>query len=1205
MAKNAAASATASSIFQRAHFFADAASPSPVAQLKRAIPDNIWAARAMMFLHTFALPFAFWFRPVCVFLALFWLTYRAYQVLTKPLDELANILGFDIPTTPIIDLANIKADGAIVHWSLPEKPRSKSTLKYEVHLNGSVIESGIPISESAVTITGLQPSSFYVVRVGLVNSQDFGSKSKPIRFRTKSAASGDFFVVTDGHETENDSMQELPVARAKPYRGLKDVTPASPDTAAPPMLRESSSGLGRHRSVTGGRRPSPAALGLEDKHDPQGQDEPPEGVETIQQLTERLDAIRRETDETERAAKDEEEEESRQKEDLIRERDELKAEAMEKDKASRNMKKEVNVLERQNTAAQNEKNKHERLLAQKKQERQKLKDDAVRWEREAGQLRLEAEQIQQQKVDYAQSVAAEKVALKQKHAEEAAALQALENEIKEKTAEIKKIERSAKNNSPNGAEQDNGQSLVQQMQQDAEEDRAWNTRRHEMQMAYAAAFQGLERAKSFHANQVRFLESMRADRRRAEEQAAAYASPPATVERATGIRRGDSQRSRRGTSGPSISTNDSPRLTSFPPASVGHAAFSSQSGFPTAPFLNISNGMTVGRPTAEEIMGLSGLSEEEKDKLTGGAPMSPGAGAELLPTDLFGDNDGLERAQSIKPLPGLGALPGLGGLPGLAGATGLGSGMGAMSARREEHSHSDPAAHPGPGPASPVSTSSKSQSAFASPQASQNNLHLGSPENTLDDRRSVRSTRSNRATSGGAGAMGSRFSGMFGIKQRTKTMSADEGPALGKAQSHSMPRQDQGLAGVDSASRKRNSSISGAVFGGMLSKADKDGASDALVEQPSPADAGVRRRPFSLNPFSKDKADGWPSTFTAFGRRPASPRPGSTHSTELPRPSMDSSRWGVDTWPSNDAASGARNSPLSYGGWNAPVVPQSRLFGSRHPSRRPSVQHGASGPPEDIMEDDDSDALSAGEEPHLAPIGTKPPPGSKKSTEKQPEAPKLNPNAKDFKSFFGSMRLGKEKGETSGGKTPVQSASTTPQLRSVDDDDSPPNSRKSRDARSMTTTESSIAESNRTSNDLARTPSYSNSDAAAPSPSFGSGGKETFMQKISRKSSSSKFSLPTFNRQKSKLDTSTSRDTTPTPAEDEEDAMSASVSSLKEPRESIDGPSAKVNRGSGRSWSSVLKLGKKKAGGETPSMSGLSWASDANDDTEEDEDARV
>lgn len=1095
------------------------------------------------------------------------LVYRAYGVLKTPLDRLSNLLGFDIPATPLIDLASIKADGAIIHWTLPEKQRQKKEHKYAVYLNGAII-GNVSVYESAVTIIGLQPGVYYIVRVALVNSHEFISKSAPIRFYTKPSSSQDHFVAAqDGQDTDTDGAQE-PVPRVRPYRGLKGITPASPGAA--PMAREGSSGLAPRR--VSGRRTSPASLWLGDKHDPQPDDnEAPEGAESIQQLTEKLDAIRRETEEVERQNREEEEEDTKQKEELIKERDDLRAQLNEKDKASRNLRKEVGQAERANTAAQNERTKLEKALAQKIQDRQKLKDDVSRWERETASMKEDIQRIREEKERYLEEFATKKEALRAKLDEETSAIKAIDDEAKEKASEIKKLERALKNNSPDGTSSEH--NLVQQMQAEADEDRQWQARRTQLHQQYITSMNKYEASRRFHGEQVRYLESLRAERRRQEDMMQ-YVHSPIQQERLP--RRADSQRSRHTPS--RHSTSDSPRMSAFPPVSQGPftenmAAFT--------PFLNISNGMTLANPTEEVAM-----SDEDREKLTGGAMMSPGAGADLLPADLFHDDS--NRPQHVKPLPGLGALPGLGSMP-------------APPAASSSHDQA------GPGPASPASVSSRSPSLFASPQASQHNLHIGSPEGVMDsDRRSIRSTRSQRAPSGGTS---SRFSGMFGIKQRSKNLS-DDGPPLSKASS--MPRQDQGLMGLDSATRKRTSSISGTVF--QSPNDALDGTSEA------PAAPGTSRRGFAF--FSREKSGGWPSTFTAFGRRPTSPRPGSTHSNELPRPSVDSSRWGIEGWPSGEAAAGARNSPLAFGpGWQPPNQQQSRLYGSRHPSRRPSVQYGATGPPEDIMEDDDSDALSADQVSMQAPIGTRPTAGSKRANTSDSSisgstpGAKLNPNAKNFTSFFSSMKFGKDKTPASSkdeASTPVASSSGTPWLGTDDDDQSPPNSRKSRDARSMTTTESSLLESGRTSSDLARTPSYSNASEGVSqgSPSLGGIPKETFMQKISRKSSSSKFTLPTFKRNSSRLDTlglsATSAPRDGVVAEGAEDEEVGSVAGSGSGTGSGDmgmsasaGSLGKEGRGSTRSWSSVLKIGKSKRQDEAASSVGGEETGEEESGTEE------
>lgn len=999
-----------------------------------------------------------------------------------------------------------------------------------------------------MTVSGLRPASFYVVRVALVTNFEFSSKSTSIRFRTKPESTADFFhSLLDGHDTDHDAAQE-PLLRIKPYRGLKDIAPASADTEATSLVRESSS-LGRRRSTLGKRMLS--SNSIEHKHDANN-DEPDAERDTVQRLTERLDSLRQENEEADRMARDEEEEEQKLKEELVKERDELRAEVADKEKASRNLKREVNIMERQNTASQNDRTKHERLLQQKVQERQKLKEDMVRWAQEIQRMNEEVKELKEQKVSNREHSENEKVVLRRRMTDETAAIKALEEDIKETTAEIKKVDRTGKNASPDGSD---GQiSLVEQLQHDAEEERQRKMQILELQQQYTATAQRLEQSKRFYAANMQFLEGMR-ERRRMEEAAAVaaasmavasgnrdLASPVHTQERLPSRR--DSQRSRRGTSG---GVSDSPRVTTFTPHPVFGGGISS-SGFSSQPLFAFSNGL-------DTITTNDGIPEEDREKLTAGALMSPGAAEGLLPADLFASDD--KAAENVLPLPGLGSLP---GLPGLG---------------QQPVPHDQSAQ----GPASPVSISSKPASAFASPQASVQNLHhhLGSPEALVDnDGRSIRSNRSGKINPGNNA--GSRFSAMFGIRPRTKQSPLEDslGVPLGKTHSHSMPRQDKRLPGLDEVTRKRNSSLSGSAFANFT---DED---DSAAKNTSESPIQPRKKPFTLNPFGKDKSiDGWPSPFSPFGRRPVSPRPDSTHSSELPRPSFDSTRWGVDTWPSNDSGSGARASPLSLGGWTASVGQ------TRHQSRRPSMQQGHSSH-DHIPEDEDSDALDPDVEPQLAPIGTKP--SSSKQDDKQVDT-KLNPNAKDFKSFLSSMRLRdkeKVKASESASKTstPGPSATTPTIAKDSVDDDSPPRSRRSRDAPSPTPQESSVSGSRRNSSELVLSPSYSNSEAAN-SPQVGSV-KGSFMQKLTRKSSSGKFSLPTFKREKSKLEV---QSPALPPFEDDEDAMSASVGSLREPRES-----SEKGRGSSRNWSNVLKIGKKKGGGETPSVSELSTASETTGD---------
>lgn len=64
--------------------------------------------------------------------------FRAYQVLSQPVEKLVQVLGLEVPVAPLVSLAGIKADGVLLHWK-PTDQRS-TVLKYVIRING--IDSG-------------------------------------------------------------------------------------------------------------------------------------------------------------------------------------------------------------------------------------------------------------------------------------------------------------------------------------------------------------------------------------------------------------------------------------------------------------------------------------------------------------------------------------------------------------------------------------------------------------------------------------------------------------------------------------------------------------------------------------------------------------------------------------------------------------------------------------------------------------------------------------------------------------------------------------------------------------------------------------------------------------------------------------------------------------------------------------------------------
>jgi len=145
---------------------------------------------------------------------------------------------------------------------------------------------------------------------------------------------------------------------------------------------------------------------------------------------------------------------------------------------------------------------------------------------------------------------------------------------------------------------------------------------------------------------------------------------------------------------------------------------------------------------------------------------------------------------------------------------------------------------------------------------------------------------------------------------------------------------------------------------------------------------------------------------------------------------------------------------------------------------------------------------------------------------------------------------------------------------------SPMGPRRSRDNRSISTAAEGSTSSPRESLErlASETPSESH-----PTSSIG---KESFMQKLSRKSSSGKF-FPGFGKDKTSLFTSAKKASeVGTPDETDEDSavsnttMAKSVESVSS--SPLLGSGIKDNRSSGLSWSSIKRMGKR--GDKTPSL---------------------
>ncbi|KAE9974005.1 hypothetical protein EG328_004065 [Venturia inaequalis] len=1002
-----------------------------------------------------------------VFSALAWLLLRFYQVLSKPSDELISLLGLEVPIPPALSLAGIRADGVVLNWKAPDQQKT-TTVKHYIHINGVNVGELSP-QETSIAVTGLRPETNYIIRVIAVNPSNFEAKSEAIRVQTKPATSKDFFQESLEPGTTLE-MDDTVIPTIQPCKMVADPTAALP--AAPPMHREHSGSFSQQKRGPGGRRSSPAVLANED-HDSAAYDG------SISDLTLKLDKLRSEIEISEGDLTKEDEEYETSQASLTKQKNDLKQAVADKEGASKSLKKQAQDLTNQNSVAQGKRMAAEKQLQLKQQERQKLRDEIDRWEQEIVAMHADAEKMAVGKVTYREETDQKLSELKEEHAKETARNKLVEDTLRTTITKIKDLETEKEHLDQECPEIAPGAGSFT-----LEEDMTWRQHMQNLHVSYGAVASRLAEAQQW-ADEAQMNLVLWQQRR--NDQPQLFASTP-QLEPIPGRRH-----SQRGSQAMSLRNELSPSGPIFgdgsaPPYTASMSNISP--AFPNAlplPVFNMKNGTLDhldNGTTLQEHMRLNGMTQEEEERLTAGALTSPSVpGAFALPTGLLGDEMEPTRSQDFYVSSNRSSPVNTNILPGL----------GAPQTLRRTNGD----------PSSPHSNQSGSPRMFASPKASM--IHLPfSPESNFmkdSDRRSIHSTTSSFRNNGSANTT-TRFANLFGFsRQRGKTFS-DEGPALGTlkpSERQSFPRQD----GTENTSRLgfgRRGSSSGSNWMGNL------GSAFSRNSDPPPAamlSASKRR----FNMFS-GKNDGW--TIDAIGDRPTSPRrPDSSASSEhvLPKPSSDAqARFG---W--GDAH---RQSPLGAD-W-APVATNSW---SRHPSRRPSIQHGNShGYAENSFLDGgiDMEYGMQRRSPKLAPIGTRP--ASQVSTGSA-EKPRLNPAAPSFTINALFTRDKKEKAEKeskpktkkSKGKEKEllvpETPSTAPPSFTFEDVQTPDANDRRKYAGSISTT----GDTNETRDSLEQTNSRTPSQA---DPSV-SGQKETLMQKLSRKSSASMFNFPGFGKEKS------------------------------------------------------------------------------------------
>ena len=870
---------------------------------------------------------------------------------------------------------------------------------------------------------------------------------------------------------------------------------------------------------------------------------------SIRYFSEKLEAVRRENDELERSLQRESNEFEDSQLDLTKKISELKHELKRKEIESKEQKRKIAELEKHASISQQKKTSREKSMKEKIDSRNKLDEDISQWDREVELFHRNMDKLSSEKSECSEQVATELQIQRQVHYEHVQESKSLEEEIHTIGITMEQLKGTKKRQETDDWQQDT-QKLV--LKDNNESDKQWDKKVNMLQSRYASAWNQLQHAKVLHGQMQQRIDIYSSSQTNSHQ-----TFPPTPISDDIADRRTFPGHRRIGTNNaetnyPSISTfvGGSPLQINAP-----------KSGSPPDESNYPPSSLPITRPVNRFNLPISQPIEisPESDSFPGGA-ISPSAG-DLLPAGLLGDdvasfNDrsGSQNGASAvanSTLPGLGAaIPGLGAV----------------------HSNEQTAF----GPASPSTPASGSPSLLSSPQNSSGNIYFATTSDHLEhDRRSIRSTTSSLKCSGSntlSRASGTRFGNLFGLnRQRGKTL-PDSGPAMGTlkpSESQSMPRSENAPLDGNFASRRRGShSGSGQPIDLLRGDSHPDDGKFESTAHIAAKDGYFRKKAFNM--FGS-RADPWAPQ--PIGKRSSS-RPSSLGSTDIyySRPSSQSKQqygWSFD-------GNYNRRTDLKQ----QELALQTTNPWAQGTSRRTSL----TGSYALLLES--GKARPVKDRAHVQPpIGTRP-------DNNRMSAPKLNPNAPNFKSLFirekkshGAEEVEKEQGDIigNGREETARHANTSSDGQCSNSDDL----REGQAGSSIADTESY------SSHELTKHDSIPDSGSNRTPPG-NLQGKETFMQKITRKSSANKF---TFSNFKNKDGIFSSRP---------KERSSAINTDLETDEESVDkdgdvilssSPNADNAGGArvtGISWSSIKRMGKR--GDKTPSVTESITSIAGNDD---------
>lgn len=258
------------------------------------------------------------------------------------------------------------------------------------------------------------------------------------------------------------------------------ISSAHPEpTSAQPMTREHSGGHSRPRRAGSGRRNSPASLGADNALSHTTATDGAEASSedsSVEQLTARLDSLRREQQELDKQILEEELDFKDSIANLTRERNQLKQTLKEREEASNELKKQGNLTFKQQKTAQSRKAQKERLLSERNAERQKTKEEISKWSHEIMSMRQDVEDMSREQADVTSSKDRAIAEVRTAVAEDQAVIKSLEEDIRATGSRIKALQEDRERVSDGGEEE----SIL--AAQEREGDQAWEAHAQSIQI---------------------------------------------------------------------------------------------------------------------------------------------------------------------------------------------------------------------------------------------------------------------------------------------------------------------------------------------------------------------------------------------------------------------------------------------------------------------------------------------------------------------------------------------------------------------------------------------------------------------------------------------------------------------------------------------------------------------------------------------------